>query len=334
MGAARSTFKRLTAMSILIWSPLNLGSQAREPESQYRLARRNEKIVSSQTFRMGGATIQVDFASGNLDVDSTTILRWIQNAAHAVTVFYGRFPVQRARVLIVPVSSEQSSIHGTTWGNVEGFPGLTRMRLGQHVTERDLSEDWTMTHEFVHLAFSSLPDSQHWMEEGLATYVEPIARAQAGQLSPEQVWRGMVLGMPQGEPEPGDRGLDRTRSWGRIYWGGAMFCLVADVTIRRQTHNSKGLQDALRAIVAAGGTIDKEGPLVQVLKIGDRATGTTVLVEMYKNWSGSPSRVDLPSLWAELGVHSNKNRIVFYPDASLARIRDSITTRTPLVSAN
>jgi hypothetical protein len=69
MGAARSAFKRLTAMSILIWSPLNLGSQAREPDSQYRLAGRNEKIVSSQTFRIGGATIQVDFASGNLDVD-------------------------------------------------------------------------------------------------------------------------------------------------------------------------------------------------------------------------------------------------------------------------
>jgi len=30
-------------------------------------------------------------------------------------------------------------------------------------------------------------------------------------------------------------------------------CLVADVEIRKQTGNRKGLQDALRAIVAAGG---------------------------------------------------------------------------------
>lgn len=115
-------------------------------------------------------------------MNSVLILRWIQNAALAVTVFYGRFPVQRARLLIVPVSSEENSIHGTTWGDVEGFLGFTRMRLGPHVTEKDLSEDWTMTHEFVDLAFSSLPDSQHWMEEGLATLVEPIARAQTGQL--------------------------------------------------------------------------------------------------------------------------------------------------------
>src|SRR5258708_12201474 len=105
------------------------------------------------------------------------------------------------------------------------------MRLGQHETEEELSEDWTITHEFVHLAFASLPDNQHWMEEGLATYVEPIARAQAGQLSSEQVWRGMVLGMPQGEPKRGDRGLDWTLSWGRTYSGGALFCLCAAVPI-------------------------------------------------------------------------------------------------------
>src|SRR5260370_37639158 len=208
MGKARSILKCLIAASILILSPINLGSQTSEPLSRSHVAGTNEKIVSSQNFRMGGAAIQVDFASGNLDVDSAPILRWIQTAAHAVTVFYGRFPVQRARVLIVPVSSEQSSIHGTTWGDVGGFPGFTRMRLGQHVTEKDLSEDWTMTHEFVHLAFSSLPDSQHWMEEGLATYVEPIARAQAGQLSPAQVWRGMVVGLPPGEPEPLDPCFD------------------------------------------------------------------------------------------------------------------------------
>ena len=28
------------------------------------------------------------------------------------------------------------------------------------------------------MAFPSLPDDQHWMEEGLATYVEPIARVE------------------------------------------------------------------------------------------------------------------------------------------------------------
>ena len=67
--------------------------------------------------------------------------------------------------------------------------------------------DWTMTHEFVHTAFPSLPDDNHWMEEGLATYIEPIARVQAGFLTPEKIWGDMVRDMSKGEPGPGDRGL-------------------------------------------------------------------------------------------------------------------------------
>src|SRR5260370_11557077 len=92
------------------------------------------------------------------------------------------------------------------------------------------------------------------MEEGIDTYVEPIVRAYVGRLTCEQVWGDMVRDMPQGLPEAGDQGLDNTRTWGRTYWGGAIFCLLADIGIRKHTGNAKGLQDALRAINRAGGT--------------------------------------------------------------------------------
>jgi len=151
-----------------------------------------------QVLSIGGATIEVEIAAGSLDVQPSQILSWIERAARAVTIYYGRFPVQRVRVRVVTDSGEDDSIHGTTWGNVAGFQGVTRMRLGRHVTERDLADDWTMTHEFVHMAFASLPDNQSWMEEGLATYVEPIARAQAGQLPVRQVWADTILGMSKG----------------------------------------------------------------------------------------------------------------------------------------
>ena len=83
----------------------------------------------------------------------------------------------------------------------------------------------------------------------------------------------MMRDMHQGEPGAGDEGLDHTHSWGRTYWGGAMFCLVADVAIREKTHNRKGLRDALRAIVEHGGTIDQNWDLPKALAIGDAATG-------------------------------------------------------------
>jgi hypothetical protein len=197
--------------------------------------------------------------------------------------------------------------------------------MGQHTAQRELDADWVVTHELVHMALASLPDSQHWLEEGVATYVEPIARSQSGQLPPEQVWAEMLGGMWHGEPESSDRGLDRTHTWGRTYWGGALFCLVADVNIRRQTNNKFGLQDALRAVVAAGGTIDKNWLLTRVLSVGDKATHTSVLEDLYRNWSDTPVRVDLPLLWHQLGVQEESGHIVFDAAAPLSRVRLGIT---------
>ena len=120
----------------------------------------------------------------------------------------------------------------------------------------------------------------------------------------------MLDGMWHGEPKSSDRGLDRTHTWGRTYWGGALFCLVADVNIRRQTNNTYGLQDALRAVVAAGGTIEKNWPLPRVLSVGDKATHTSVLEDLHRDWSDTPVRVDLPLLWRQLGVQEEGGHIV------------------------
>jgi hypothetical protein len=176
------------------------------------------------------------------------------------------------------------------------------------------------------MALASLPDSQHWLEEGIATYVEPVARVQAGQLTAQRIWKDMMAGMAHGEPQAGDLGLDRTHTWGRTYWGGALFCLIADVEIRKQTGNKRGLQDALRGIVNAHGTIDKDWATARILTIGDQATGTTVLEDLYTKWSTTPVEVDLASLWAQLGISLADGNLIFTDDAPLAAARKAITT--------
>jgi len=330
----RNLFSRSAGIAFTFCALASLSPQPGRSQPPDSAQRWHEEIASSQTLKTGGATLQVDFATGALDLPQARILPWIERAAQAVTVYYGRFPVPRARILIVPAADRHGVLQGTTWGDMRGFPGFTRIRLGQHTTEQELAEDWTMTHELVHMAFPSLPDDQHWMEEGLSTYVEPIARVQAGELQASQVWRDMMDGMPQGEPAAADQGLDRTHTWGRTYWGGAMFCLAADVAIRKQTGNRKGLRDALRAIVTAGGTINHDWPLMQALEIGDQATGTTVLTSQYKQWSESPTPVDLPKLWKDLGVRAGADNRTAHESsaeldsqAPLAQIRDAIMTR-------
>jgi len=283
-------------------------------------------IATSRNLAIGGATFQVNFANGPMDLTVNQVMQHIRAAAEAVTTYYGHFPVTRVRVLVVPVEGgRREMIQGTTWGDMDGFQGFTRLRIAQHATQSDLDDDWVTTHELTHMAFPSMPDDQHWIEEGLATYIEPIARVMTGNLKARKIWGDMVRGMPQGEPQPGDQGLDRTHTWGRTYWGGALFCLVADVEIRHETGNRKGLRDALRAVVAHGGTIDQNWPITKAFEIGDHATGTHVLMQMYSKWKDTPVQVDLPRLWNELGVRMTDHGVEFVSDAPLAKVREAIT---------
>ncbi len=285
-------------------------------------------VASSQVVHIGGAAIQIDIGPGPLDLDHADVVQWIETAARAVSTYYGRFPVPRARILVQPIADRRGILTGTTWGGVDGFPAFTRMRLGQHTTEQDLVGNWTMTHELIHTALPSLSRDHHWLEEGLAVYVEPIARVQLGTLSPEKIWGDMLRDMPKGEPDPSDDGLDNTHSWASTYWGGALFCLVADVTIREKTGNRKGLQDAVRGILAAGGSIAEEWPISKVLAVGDQATGTSVLTDLYKKMGNtSYAPVDLDALWKRLGVRSQDGKIVFNNRAPLARVRESIASK-------
>jgi len=126
-------------------------------------------------------------------------------------------------------------------------------------------------------------------------------------------------------PQSGDQGLDHTHTWGRTYWGGALFCLLADVEIRRQTQNEKGLQDALRGILNAGGDMREDWELEKALDVGDHATGTDVLRKLYERMRNSPTETDLAALWKQLGIREENETVQFQDDAPLAAIRRSIT---------
>jgi hypothetical protein len=56
-------------------------------------------------------------------------------------------------------------------------------------------------------------------------------------------------------------------------------CFIADLGIRGRTKNRMGLQNALRAIVHAGGTLQQEWPLRRALEIGDAAIRRSILAK-------------------------------------------------------
>src|SRR6185503_5341425 len=134
--------------------------------------------------------------------------------------------------------------------------------------------------------------------------------------------------MPQGLPKAGDRGLDRTPTWGRTYWGGALFWLLADVEIRERTSNRRSVDDALRGVQDAGGSIAVSWPVERFLATADEATGLRVLRPLFDRLAHAAGHIDLPGLWSRLGI-APSDSIRFQDDAPLASIRRALTAPPP-----
>ncbi|MEZ4240340.1 MAG: hypothetical protein R3F59_30145 [Myxococcota bacterium] len=261
---------------------------------------------------------------------AAALREWVQRSADAVAAWYGTFPVRTVDLRFAPAPGR--GLHGavTYGGQAPHIDG----RVGRDSDlQRDLLGDWVLVHELVHLALPDVPGPHRWLEEGLATYVEPWVRVAAGQLDLAKAWRDLVDGLPQGLPGPGDQGLDRTATWGRTYWGGALFCLLGDLEIRRRTADRAGLQHALRGVLAAGGSLHVTWPIEQVLATADAATGTTALTDLWAAQRDTPVLTDLEALWRALGVVREGRSVRFDDTAPLAARRRAIaagpTARAP-----
>ena len=281
----------------------------------------NSGDFEATTRKFKGGEIRIALSSGGLQGKKSELLGWVDRAASAVINYYGKFPV--TRLTLVVVVDDGDGIHA---GNERGGRLIT-IKMGERTRASDFDDDWHLTHEFFHLGFPDVPDEYHWMEEGLSTYLEPLARARVGQLSAERIWKDMVEGMPQGLPKKGDRGLDHTPTWGRTYWGGALFWLMADVEIRERTGNRRSLDDAIRAIWSEGGDGSADWSVARVLREGDHATGLSVLTELHAQMGDKPVDVDLSALWKRLGVIYQNRRVTFDDSAPLAFVRTALTKR-------
>jgi hypothetical protein len=280
---------------------------------------------STVQLREGTSTITVKFEGENFDLRQSDLLNWLQQAARAVHRYYGRFPVDK---LLVRVSAVPSDDVGFSTANDDDGEPVIHYRVGQHVKKQTLDEDWVAAHEMVHLAFPLVGD-ERWVAEGMATYVEPVARVQAGNLTAKEFWCQLVENLPRGLPGPGDKGLNGSRSIRRTYWGGALFYLLADIDIRKQTRNRKGLQDALVAIMRAGGDIDSDWEVERAFKVGDKAVGVHVLERMYRTWKDQSVNVNLPQVWTDLGVLYENKTVSFSEKAGAASVRRAIDEGKP-----
>ncbi|HGY91151.1 MAG TPA: hypothetical protein ENK43_08280 [Planctomycetes bacterium] len=271
------------------------------------------------TVRVGGADIDVALLATPVAIDGLELAQWVEEAATMVANYFGgEFPV--AHSLVAVTRRGRGAHYATALGR--GGAGIL-WPISRRRRMRDVRKGWVLVHEMVHFIFPQVAERHHWIEEGLASYLEPWVRYQAGVIDLATVFTDLRRGLPMGQPKEGDRGLDHTPTWGRTYWGGALFCFVADLEIRRRTRGRKNLALAVRGIHEKLGGFDVSQPLPRVFAVGDESVGVDVLLPLYEAWKDDAVKVELEAIWRSLGVRHGNSQLIFDPNAPEAWLLDT-----------
>src|SRR5271168_4479806 len=116
---------------------------------------------------IGNARIDIRIEGSTLRLPAKDVFLWVRSAAESVTAYYGRFPVPQVLIRITPFEGR-----GIRDGMALGDRGgRITIRVGNETSPAEFTSDWMLTHEMVHLAFPSVNEKDHWIEEGIATYV-------------------------------------------------------------------------------------------------------------------------------------------------------------------
>ncbi len=281
---------------------------------------------TGRTLELPGGRIELVLLDGSpLEIDA--LASWVERRARWIADFYGRFPAPRTLLVLVPVGEGAAVVFGKLLP--ESAPGVAVL-LGKRTGAEALERDWILLHELFHIGVPSFDGEGKWFDEGLATYFEPILRVRAGALSELELWREFARGMPRGLPALARYGLERAPGYAGMYWGGAVYCLLADVELRKASRLTLGLEDAVRSVFERGGRSSDVWSLDETFSFAERALGTEVLSSLRARHAERPTPVDLDALFAELGVVVREGNVVeLRNDAPLSAVRAALVKPPP-----
>jgi len=156
---------------------------------------------STRQLNLNGVSVRIEFPDSAFRGGTEPLLEWIRRSLGIVSAYYGTFPMSSLRIQSFRRMGWRA--RGKTWGYRGGF---IRVQVGREVTAAQLLDDWVLVHEMTHLALPDVGDDQSWFSEGLAVYVEGVAREQAGNRTQQDVFAEQMRQMPRGMPQAGDRG--------------------------------------------------------------------------------------------------------------------------------
>jgi hypothetical protein len=280
----------------------------------------------------GDPALTLAVPSGAMQIPNEQLAAWVSAVAESNRRFWARSPTDGGLVLLIP-----SPRGGVPFGRVLSLGGaVVTVLVGTQATPQDLYDDWVLVHEFIHLGSPLMRDTGAWLNEGIATFYEPVLRARAGWKSEDEVWREWISSMPRGMPAITGIGLENAGRGG-IYWGGALFVLMAEIESLQASGGKIGFSDCLRSVLAEGADVTAKWPTMKLLDRCDALLGKTVIAALAKQHIEKGSAMDLDRLWQRLGVSMDGDRVRYDDSAELAWLRPLIiwggTTHPAPISA-
>jgi hypothetical protein len=279
-----------------------------------------------------GARFEVARMPGETDADREDIRRWLGEAGRMVASIYGRFPVPRVQLVVVPVGPGSEPV---AFGYVSRGGGASVMLLLRRDAEVDrMVSDWVAVHELTHLVLPYCRREDAWLSEGLATYYQEILRARGGAYTALEAWRGLDDGFRRGRDRATGRTLQqesvdmyRTGAFQRVYWSGTAIFLLADVALRRRNQGDvRSLDDALERLGRCCLDEPRVWTAAEVIARLDGISGTQIFSELAHQYLPSEEFPDLAQAYRFLGLRRGADGLLtLESDAEGAAVRAAIT---------
>ncbi|NVK22877.1 MAG: hypothetical protein HWD86_10185 [Kangiellaceae bacterium] len=288
------------------------------------------KPIPDSYIPISGGDLQISFSGDFTQQEVHIVERWLAEMTDAVETVYGQFPLAKPHVRIYRANSGSGPV---PWGQINR-PAKSRVDL--HVNLNfdypTIRDDWTAVHELSHLLLPYAGSRDSWFSEGLASYYQNIARANAGLLSERQAWQKLYQGFRRGEQNTERRTMplfeavkSRRGNTMRIYWTGAAYFLMADVRLRQESNGLQSLASVLKQYRACCLPNHNTVPVLRTIKKLDQLSNSKTFSELYQQIINSQQFPDYKKAFAQLGIDVRWGGVRFSDEQTKQQLRQSIT---------
>lgn len=284
-----------------------------------------------QRVEAAGATLDVAIVDNPRKLTAAGLARWLTTAADTVATLYGRFPAERMQVTVVPFAGGGGPVYfGMA---MRGGGPAVLLLVSSEAADHEFPGEWVAIHEFLHHGMPFVRPEDAWLSEGFVTYYTEVLPTRRGFRSERAGWQALAEGFARGRRDgtgqdlrAESRDMHETRSYQRVYWGGAAIALLADVDLRAGERSLDGAMQHLRRCCAHAPRLWSATDLLREL---DAWAARPVFVALASAWLRAPEFPDLEEVYRKLGVDVIKGIVTLHDAAPAADVRRAIFARPP-----